>query len=184
MGALPARRFRHVKQVAVEQFGEPQPHLSWKMYLMMTGRHVSDWFQTQDTITGYNHILVDESLKVVAATGSMDGIDATGILDVLDIVAQLGRCVGGQTSEWSHLPEPGQQVQLTDGIGGASEAVGFGGMAGLEAPCGGRLVRRRAHGWDDVAAVAGRGFVNSAAHAFEKRTKSTAVWRSRRRPRR
>lgn len=97
----------------------------------------------------------------------MDGIDATGVLDVLDIVAQLGRCVGRQTSEWSHLPEPGKQVQLTDGIGGASEAVGFGGMAGLEAPCGGRLVRRRAHGWDDVAAVAGgRLSSNSAAHAF------------------
>lgn len=71
----------------------------------------------------------------MTATGSMDGIDATGILDILDIVPQLGRCVGRQTSEWSHLPEPGKQVQLTDGIGGASEAVGFGGMAGLEAPC-------------------------------------------------
>jgi hypothetical protein len=105
----------------------------------------------------------------VTATGSMNGIDATGILDILDIVAQLGRCVGRQASEWSHLPEPGKQVQLTDGIGGAPEAVGFGGMTGLEAPCGGRLVRRRAHGWDDVAAVAGRPFVNSAAHALEKR---------------
>lgn len=33
MGALPARRLRQVKQVAVEQFDEPQPLRSWEMYL-------------------------------------------------------------------------------------------------------------------------------------------------------
>lgn len=33
MGALPARRLRQVKQVAVEQFDEPQPLRSWEIYL-------------------------------------------------------------------------------------------------------------------------------------------------------
>jgi hypothetical protein len=74
-------------------------------------------------------------LEVMTATGSMDGIDATRVLDILHIVPQLGWRIGRKTSKWSHLPEPGKQIQLSGGIGGASEAVGFGGIAGLVAPC-------------------------------------------------
>lgn len=73
-------------------------------------------------------------LKVVTTAGSMDGIDATGILDMLDVVVELGRRIGWKAREWSHLPEPGKQIQLPVCFGGAPEA-GFGGMAGLEAPC-------------------------------------------------
>lgn len=74
-------------------------------------------------------------LEIVTTTGPVDGIDATGVLDVLHVGAQLGRGIGWQASKWSQLPEPGKQIQLPVGIGGASEAVGVGGMAGLEAPC-------------------------------------------------
>jgi hypothetical protein len=49
-------------------------------------------------------------LEVVTTTGSMDGIDATGILDMLDVVVQFDRRIGRKASKWSHLPEPGKQI--------------------------------------------------------------------------
>lgn len=63
----------------------------------------------------------------------MDGIDATGILDILDVVAQFGRRIGRESSKRRDLPQPGQQIQLAACI--RASRAGVGGMAGLEAPC-------------------------------------------------
>jgi hypothetical protein len=82
---------------------------------------------------GREHVLVDELLEVVTAAGSMDGIDATGVVDILDVGAQLGRRIGRETSKRRDLPEPGQQIQLAACF--RASRAGVGGMARLEAPC-------------------------------------------------
>lgn len=56
---------------------------------------------------------VDELLEVMSAAGAVDGVDTTGLLDVLDQVPQLLRRIVGEAGEGRFLPEPSHQVGLT-----------------------------------------------------------------------
>jgi len=57
-------------------------------------------------------ILLDKELEVVTATGLVYGINALGVVDILNQLLQLAGCISGQPGKASMLPEPGQQVRV------------------------------------------------------------------------
>jgi hypothetical protein len=53
---------------------------------------------------------IDKLLKVMPPGGSMDEIYTSRILNVLDVLVQLGRRIRGQTGECGFLPKACRQV--------------------------------------------------------------------------
>lgn len=101
MGALPARRLRQEKQVDVVHVLESQPYRSWRMYLYRTQ---SARAPKEGRSNKFGGLHLDEDLEVVPATGTVDGVDAFGVLDVLDHVLQFGGRIGRQARKWRVLP--------------------------------------------------------------------------------
>lgn len=56
------------------------------------------------------HIPVNQELEIVPSTGSMDGIDSSRVLNVLDVLVQLGRRIIGQTGKRRLSPEARYQI--------------------------------------------------------------------------
>jgi hypothetical protein len=98
IGALPTKRFRQLKQVAVVQVFEPHPMRSCVMYLGPE--------RQQDREPNFRcYSLLHEQLEVVATASPMDGVDAPWVLDLLDVVSQFGRSIERQPREWRFLPQ-------------------------------------------------------------------------------
>lgn len=71
-----------------------------------------------DRETGVRHLLLDERLKVVAATGLVYDVYSLGVVDVLGQVSQLVGRIAWQSGEARLLPEADQDAQVTAPVAG------------------------------------------------------------------